>query len=304
MDAGPQNPELAYADPSLTRRRPRGRRFLALAATLLAWGLGHWIAGSRRRGLGWLVVWVVLIAAAFVCAAVPRLLPALIVLLPLQVVAFLAVMIDALIVAGRSDRSMLPTAAARYLVGVALLGVALFLHPGMLLARYLRSHWVEAFALPSRLSSMAPALQAGDRILVHKRPWPVRRWDVVALEPPDVPGAKWVFRVAGLPGEKVEVADGKVRVNDVPLDPPPGVGPHEGQFRLVEEGNGVEGRPIALGAREYFVLGDNSPVAGDSRYWRKPAGAHQPGALPAENIIGRVTAIYWPPNRWRMFESQ
>ena len=61
---------------------------------------------------------------------------------------------------------------------------------------------------------------------------------------------------------------------------------------------------MVLGPDEYFILGDNSPVAADSRYWRKPVPGHQPGALPAGRIVGRVTAIYWPPSRWRLFDSQ
>jgi len=39
---------------------------------------------------------------------------------------------------------------------------------------------------------------------------------------------------------------------------------------------------------EYFVLGDNTTNSRDSRYW---------GAVPAKNIIGKVTRIYWPFSR-------
>jgi hypothetical protein len=57
-----------------------------------------------------------------------------------------------------------------------------------------------------------------------------------------------------------------------------------------------------LGADEYYVLGDNSLLARDSRYWNIAAPGHQPGALPRANILGRATWVYWPPKHWRRLD--
>jgi hypothetical protein len=65
---------------------------------------------------------------------------------------------------------------------------------------------------------------------------------------------------------------------------------------------GCWGNPITLGSDEYYVLGDNSPISGDSRYFPS-VGVHQPGAIPRDYITGRVVARIWPPSRWRIFAA-
>ena len=54
---------------------------------------------------------------------------------------------------------------------------------------------------------------------------------------------------------------------------------------------------MKLGPDEYFVLGDNSPISRDSRYWTTAAPGHQIGALPQSDIVGPATWIYWPISR-------
>lgn len=48
--------------------------------------------------------------------------------------------------------------------------------------------------------------------------------------------------------------------------------------------------PMVLGPDEYFVLGDNSAISADSREW---------GPVRADQVVGRASAVVWPPSRWR-----
>jgi signal peptidase I len=49
-------------------------------------------------------------------------------------------------------------------------------------------------------------------------------------------------------------------------------------------------RPCRLGRAEYFVLGDNSPLSQDSRWWASPA-------VPESHFIGKPILIYREPAR-------
>ena len=63
---------------------------------------------------------------------------------------------------------------------------------------------------------------------------------------------------------------------------------------------GVPGRIIDLGPEEYFVLGDNSLISGDARYWSVPISLPadrlevEPGRVPGRFLLGRAFFVYWP----------
>ncbi|MGC9396690.1 MAG: signal peptidase I [Anaerolineae bacterium] len=129
--------------------------------------------------------------------------------------------------------------------------------------------------------SMQPTLHEGQYLIVSKLAYwfhGPERGDIIVLDPPngrsEIP---YIKRVIGLPGEKVEVRDGRVWVNGIALNEPYISGPP----------TYVESR--ILGADEYLVLGDNRNNSSDSHIW---------GVLPRENIIGKSIFRYWPPEKW------
>lgn len=92
------------------------------------------------------------------------------------------------------------------------------------------------------------------------------------------PCRDFIKRIIGLPGEEVEIRSGRVFINGQRLQEP----------YVTEKGQDSWG-PKALGADEYFVLGDNRTNSSDSRHW---------GSLPPENIVGQAWISYWPPAYW------
>jgi signal peptidase I len=127
--------------------------------------------------------------------------------------------------------------------------------------------------------SMDGTLQTGDVALVTKfdyRKEPPARFDVVQLALSGRDG-QYLKRVIGLPGETVDIISGVVHINGTAL--------HEPYARLSDDDY-----HIALGADEYFVLGDNRPESYDSR-------EEDIGAVGADAFLGRVRAVVWPLNR-------
>ncbi len=144
-----------------------------------------------------------------------------------------------------------------------------------------------------------------DRIVVSKRQEP-KRWDMIVFRFPEDSETNFVMRLVGLPGERVELRDGEVTI-DGEIMPKPARLAFLRYDNLADGGGlperwGVEGRPVTLGGDEYYVLGDFSTHARDSRLWEVGAEGHPPYAVPRDHLIGVVTYIYWPPSRMRTIE--
>jgi signal peptidase I len=88
-----------------------------------------------------------------------------------------------------------------------------------------------------------------------------------------------VKRLIGLPGETWEERNGYVYIDGKKLDEPY-VKPSRRDPRTIA--------PIKIAKDHYFMMGDNRSQSCDSRAW---------GTVPKKNLIGKVFATYWPPNR-------
>jgi signal peptidase I len=128
-------------------------------------------------------------------------------------------------------------------------------------------------------TSMAPLLSDQERIFINKfvyRFEPIERGDVVVFWYPLDRSKSFIKRVIGLPGEYIEVRQGRVLVNGKrlmePYVPP--------QFA----DSGSYG-PITVPADEYFVMGDHRVSSNDSRMF---------GPVENKYIYGKAVFAYWP----------
>jgi signal peptidase I len=131
--------------------------------------------------------------------------------------------------------------------------------------------------------SMEPTLLPHDRVLVDKflyRLRQPRRGDVIVLRYPLNPQRNYIKRIVALPGDTLAVADGRLRINGVPVQEPYVNGVPQGDFG-----------PVTVPEDAVFVMGDNRNNSEDSRSF---------GALKKEQIVGQAVLIYWPPQRMRL----
>jgi signal peptidase I len=189
----------------------------------------------------------------------------------------------------------------------------------------------EPFYVPS--GSMEPTLLIGDALLASKFPYgygaaslPIqitlpetgrlfgetpKRGDVVVFRWPGDRSQAWVKRVVGLPGDRIQLRQGQLFINDhAAALKPDGMGEAEDDrgsteraYRFVETlPNGVShaifkmrdnGRldntpEVTVPKDRLFVMGDNRDNSADSRVPVREGGV---GLLPADNLVGRVDAI-------------
>lgn len=132
---------------------------------------------------------------------------------------------------------------------------------------------------------MIPAVPVGSRVIwdssAYKNKSP-ERFDIVihTLTPQEKwkkygmdDNMRFIFRIVGLSGEKAEVKNGVLLINDAPLNV---------NFETVESTDNFG--PIIIPEREYFLMGDNRPNSEDSRFWKPPT-------VPRERILGKVVKI-------------
>lgn len=112
---------------------------------------------------------------------------------------------------------------------------------------------------------------------------PPQRGDIVVFHLADRQQADLVKRVVGLPGETVEMRDGRVYVDERLLEEP-----YLSAFDDSDE------PPIVVSEGHYYVLGDNRAVSFDSRSM---------GPISLEYIVGKAWVTYWPLDRLNVLDA-
>ncbi len=202
----------------------------------------------------------------------------------------------------------------------------------LICAAFIRSLFFEPFHIPS--SSMKPGLLIGDYIFVSKYSYGYSRYsfpfglnifsgrifktepqrgDVVVFRLPSNPSINYVKRLIGLPGDKIQMRDGVLYVNNLEVQKI-----SDGAFYdedLPDENKEVpqffetlpEGKMITVldqnpntpqdntGIFEvpqghYFMMGDNRDNSQDSRFLT------QVGFIPEENLVGKARVIFFSAN--------
>ncbi|TAE52740.1 MAG: signal peptidase I [Nostocales cyanobacterium] len=171
------------------------------------------------------------------------------------------------------------------------------------LALGIRTFVAEARWIPT--GSMEPTLHGvqdqwkADKIIIDKVKYKFadpQRGDIVVFSPTEELKKEqyndaFIKRIIGLPGEKIEIKDGKVYINDQVLP--------ENQYLDASVQTSVEvctsgnqppflSQPETIPPNSYLVLGDNRGSSYDGRCW---------GLVPRENIIGRAVIRFWPLNK-------
>ncbi|MDR0942256.1 MAG: signal peptidase I [Holosporales bacterium] len=193
----------------------------------------------------------------------------------------------------------------------------------------------QPFKIPS--GSMIPTLRVGDFLIVNKfcygysndsfrigtftfplpkitkRLFPTlpQRGDVVVFRNEKDRNQNYIKRIIGLPGDKIELINGIVHINDKPVEIK-----EDGEYSIIDEGeyvvykkfieklpNGYEHAiikrfefgqasldnvgPFIVPEGHYFMMGDNRDNSQDSRVMEAV------GFIPLERIMGRAECIFF-----------
>ena len=158
------------------------------------------------------------------------------------------------------------------------------------IALIIRWQVIEPRWIPS--GSMLPTLQIQDKILVEKLTprinsksnlYKLKNKIIVFNVPKQLIDAGYesdialIKRVIGIPGDKIEVKEGNLYLNDIK------------QNNFISDRNiNYSTGPFIVPEKSLWVMGDNRNNSMDSHVW---------GFLPYEKVIGKAIFRYWPLNK-------
>lgn len=130
--------------------------------------------------------------------------------------------------------------------------------------------------------SMCNTLQTGNHLIIDRISYELhdpKQMDVIVFE--QMKGVYYIKRVIAVPGQTVQIIDGKVYVDGVMLE--------EDYANEVIRNAGLASEPVRVGKDEYFVMGDNRNHSTDSR-------SNSVGLVKRSQVIGKAIFRVYPFN--------
>lgn len=162
----------------------------------------------------------------------------------------------------------------------------------------IEARWIPSGAMEPTLHG-TPNLWSADRILVDKsiyRFQAPQRGDIIVFKPTEELQKEnyqdaFIKRIVGMPGEKVEIKNGKVYINNQQLQENRYLSP--GQMTSIDVCTSAPSKPyladkVTIPDNSYLALGDNRTQSYDGRCW---------GVVHRKFIIGKAAKIWFPLNR-------
>lgn len=169
----------------------------------------------------------------------------------------------------------------------------------ILIAVVIRTLIIQAYKIPSR--SMVPALLVGDHLLVNKFIYGIKipvirnilipvaepkRGDIVVFIYPNDRSKDYIKRVIGVAGDKIEIRNKNIFINDKPYKDAFGIYSDNVVYPAMVQPRDNFG-PVVVPQGSLFVMGDNRDESADSRFW---------GFVDLKDVEGKALLIYWSWN--------
>lgn len=148
----------------------------------------------------------------------------------------------------------------------------------VLLAQGIKAVIVQPFVIPT--GSMESTIMIGDRVLAEKISYHFRDpepGDVIVFDDPTARHPQLIKRIIAVGGQEIDIRDDRVYIDGEAIDEP--------YVHGLPTTVGTERMPFTVPEGYVWVMGDNRPNSGDSRFI---------GAQPVSAILGRAFSIYWP----------
>jgi signal peptidase I len=262
---------------------------IAAALSLVAPGLGQLYNGQILKGIIFFVA-ILLILTILLLAGIQGQFLGLAAILIFTFGLWLFVIVEAFFAAKRKQEVVLKgyNKWPIYLLIILLMNGGLFV-PRDVAANFASDAFgFRAYKIPA--GSMEPTLLIGDYLVADSKYFknnePQRR-DLVICQNPKDPSEDFIKRVIALEGEKIEVKDKEVHINDEVLPESYVVHNDVNSDEAIRDNFGPEVVP----PNHCFVLGDNRDNSMDSRWW---------GPIPLGNIKGKPFYIYWAKDKSRI----